>query len=62
VRVVRVARETTALVAATPKAVPAREPLVVEIGGARICVRPGFDREALGTVIELLTGSGDDRR
>ena len=62
VRVARVVRETTARMAPTRKATPAREPLVVEIGDARICVRPGFDRETLRTVIALLTGSGDGRR
>src|SRR5215831_9785026 len=60
VRVARVVRETMAPVAPTRTAVPASEPLVVEIGGARISVRPGFDRATLGTVIELLTGSRDD--
>jgi hypothetical protein len=62
VRVARVVREATARVAPSRKAVLVREPLVVEIGGARICVRPGFDRATLGAVIELLTGSSSDRR
>ena len=62
VRVARVVRATTTRVGSTRKGVPASEPLVIEIGGARICVRPGFDRATLATVIALLTSCGDDRR
>jgi hypothetical protein len=28
--------------------------IVVEIGGARLLVRPGFDRETLGALVEVL--------
>jgi len=62
VRLARVVRETTDPVAPTRKVKPLQEPLVVEIGDARICIWPGFDRETLRTVIALLTGLGDERR
>ena len=29
-------------------------PLVVEFGGARLIVRPGFDRASLGTILDTL--------
>jgi hypothetical protein len=35
--------------------------VVVEIGAARIAVRPGFDREALAAVVEVLAAAGAAR-
>jgi hypothetical protein len=35
---------------------PAGETLVVELGAARVAVRPGFDRAMLAAVLEVLTG------
>lgn len=42
------------------EAMPSRshEALVVEVGGARIAVRPGFDRATLAAVVEVLSSRG----
>ncbi len=36
--------------------------LVVEVGRARVSVRPGFDRAALAAVVEVLAGTARDAR
>jgi transposase len=36
--------------------------LVVEVGQARVSVRPGFDRTALTAVLEVLAGTARDGR
>ncbi len=50
-RVVRVSKPAAAVVVASTAG---REPLVVEIGVARIAVRPGVDRPTLSAVLEVL--------
>jgi transposase len=49
-REVRMAR----VVRAVPEPAPIQSPIVVEIGGARIAVRRGFDKEALRAVLAVL--------
>jgi hypothetical protein len=34
------------------------DPLVVEIGAARVAARPGFDRVTLAEVLEILVATG----
>jgi len=40
---------------------PADSPIAVEIGGARIVVRAGFDRETLEALIDVLAAGGSGR-
>jgi hypothetical protein len=44
-----------------PRAAPSDPTLVVELGPARVSVRPGFDRATLAAVIELLAARGAGR-
>jgi len=37
------------------------EPLVVEFGAMRVAVRPGFDRETLSAVLDVLASRGGAR-
>lgn len=40
-----------------PESVPS-VPLVLEVGGVRIAVRPGFDRPTLAAVVDVLSARG----
>ena len=53
-KVVPIPRPAPAVVA--PSQAP--ETLVVEVGNARIAVRPGFDRATLAAVVEVLSARG----
>ena len=44
-----------------PTAPPSDPTIVVELGQARVSVRPGFDRATLAAVIELLAARGAGR-
>jgi hypothetical protein len=41
--------------------VPAQAPLIVEFDGARVVVRPGFDRATLAVLLEVLVARGGAR-
>ena len=57
VRIARVVRLAT--LSATRSAPPAPEaPVVVELGGARVVVARGVDRDALATVLDVLAARG----
>jgi hypothetical protein len=60
-RVVRRPAAATAPREPTAAAVEEREAVVIECGSLRVAVRPGFDRETLGTVLELIAGRGGAR-
>jgi hypothetical protein len=65
-RVVRVPAPSVACVPApaaakTTAGAPFDSSLVIEIGGARVVVRPGFDRETLSSLVEVLTARGGAR-
>jgi hypothetical protein len=45
-----------------PTGVALAEALVVEIGAARVAVRPGFDRAALAAVLEVLAAAPGSTR
>ncbi len=36
----------------------AAEPLLVEVGGIRVTVRPGFDRPTFAAIVDVLAGRG----
>lgn len=57
-RVVRVPAESAAKTIAGAT-VPVDSSLVVEIGGARVVVQPGFDRETLALLVEVLAARGE---
>ena len=40
---------------------PAPEPLIVECGALRVAVRPGFDRQTLAAVLDLVAARGGAR-
>lgn len=70
IRVARVAREPVARVSSVERErAPAvlvttaavAETLVVEMGGARVVVRPGVDRGTLATVLEVLAAGRGSR-
>lgn len=43
----------------SPVAVPTADvPIVVELGGARVSLRAGFDRATLGAVLDVLSARG----
>jgi len=45
-------------VPSSPAPVPASDvPILVEVGGARVSLRAGFDRAALAVVLDLLRGA-----
>jgi hypothetical protein len=60
VRVARVIRGSSDSRTRMPASQP--EPVIVEIGGARISVRPGFDRMTLTALLEILSRSGRGAR
>ena len=41
-----------------PEPAPPSAPLVLEVGGVRIAVRPGFDRPTLAAVVDVLSARG----
>lgn len=44
--------------APVPEPAPPSAPLVLEVGGVRIAVRPGFDRPTLAAVVDVLSARG----
>lgn len=56
VRIAKVVPRPAPAVAALPSR--SSEALVVEVGDARIAVRPGFDRATLAAVVEVLAARG----
>ena len=56
VRIAKVVSRPAPAVVAVPSRSP--EALVVEVGDARIAVRPGFDRATLAAVVEVLAARG----
>ena len=68
VRIVRVLRGPSTGVPPkpSPEAVPVArvavpEPLMVECGAMRVAIRPGFDRETLSAVLDVLSSRGGAR-
>src|SRR3990172_1586861 len=68
VRIVRVLRgpSTGAPPRPSPETVPVArvavpEPLMVECGAMRVAIRPGFDRETLSAVLDVLFSRGGAR-
>ena len=57
---VRLARVVRVSAMRSRPVTPVVEPdLVVELGGARIAIRPGFDRATLGAVLDVLAERGN---
>ena len=54
VRIARVVR----VASSPPPAPPSDVPIIVEVGGARVSLRAGFDRAALGAVLDVLGARG----
>lgn len=58
-RLARVMRPAAAMVSASPRQGVSHEAaLVIEVGGARVAVRPGFDRATLTAVLDVLGRGG----
>lgn len=60
-RVVRATGAPTAAKAATNGPAPVDATMVVELGGARVVVRPGFDRATLAALLDVLATHGGAR-
>jgi hypothetical protein len=58
VRIARVVRLAAPLVATTSAPSTPEVPVVVELGGARVVVARGVDRDALATVLDVLAARG----
>ena len=54
---VRIAKVVPRAAPADPAPVAA-EPLLVEVGGIRVTVRPGFDRPTFAAIVDVLAGRG----